>query len=340
MWLGDSHRQAPHWAASWLHRLLPILLPLLVFGIAALILDSTTQSGFRLALEVVPLEHGPTTQQIVRATEIRFAWATAQLVLGTAMMVTIVMAFVMSVRTLGSVISLAAGFISSIIGGAFFVAREEHGLVIMPFASELFYELELAGQHWFGGGISSWIETATITEALSIPLIILVGMAYSGLLWPARREEPTGPIPTLTLDDLRERRQMAAMLLYCSAVVLVSFLVEFYTILRWPAVVVANFEPVLAMATGVTAWAGVFFTLILATMVIPVIISLSRQAGEYAVANRHTTPSEVKTWLRTEGFGFSGWRRTTEIFAVVAPSFVGLAGLPIVEALMSVLAGG
>jgi len=255
------------------------------------------------------------------------------------MVVSIIVAFVTSVRTLGSFPPLAFGYFSYIIGVAFFVARKENRLVIMPFVGELFGDVERAGQHWFGSGIISWTETATITEALAIPLVVLIGLAYFGLLWPPRREKPIGPTRTLTLNELRLRRQMATTLLNCSAVVLVSFLVEFYTILRWPVVVVAKFEPVLAMASGVTACAGVFFTLILAAMVIPVIISLSRQAEKYALDNQLTTQSKVKTWLRTEGFGFSGWRRAADIIAVVGPSAVGLAGLPIVEALMKVLSG-
>lgn len=339
MWLYDSRRQAFRWVVSWVHRLFPVLLPLLVVGIAALLYDSTTNSGFRLVVEVVPLEQGPTTEQMVQATEVRFAWATAQLVLGTAMVVAIVVAFVTSVRTLGGVLPVIAGFFSSVIGGAFYYAREG-GLVIMPFVSELFAEVERAGQQWFFGGINGWTETAAINEALLVPLIVTVGLAFSGLLWPARRGEPIGQIQPLTLDDLKERRQMAATLLNCSALVLVAFLVEFYTILRWPVVVAAKSEPVIAMANGVTAWVGVFFTLILATMVMPVIIRLSRLAGECALAEHLTTPSEVKTWLRTEGFGFSGWRHAVEILAVVGPSVVGVAGLPTVEALMRVLTGG
>lgn len=339
MQLTESHQQALHRAANWLHRLSPILLPLLVCAIAALIYHSTTQSGFRFAVEVVPIGSGPSTQQIVHATEIRFAWATAQLILATTMVVTILVAFGTSLRTFGVALPLSIGFGSSLVGGILYIAREERDLVIIPFTSELFGKLEQAGQLWFGSGIKSWTQTASVTEALAIPLMFLVGMAFSSLLWPLRRKDATGQMPMLTLDDLRVRRQMVALLLYCSAVVLVSFLIEFYTILRWPSVVAAQPEPVFAMAAGVTAWVGVLFTLILAAMTIPVIVSLSQQAGDYALENQLTTPTEVKTWLRTEGFGFSRWRRLAEVMAVVGPSAVGLAGLPIVEAIMKVLTG-
>ena len=339
MRLYDSLRQASLWD-GWIHRLLPVLLPALVVGIAVLLYDSTANSKFQLDLttvEIVSLEQAPSAEQMVRAIEVRFAWATAQLVLGIAMVVAIVLAFVTSVRTLGGALPVAVGLISSVIGIVIFVYRSEGGIVIMPFASKLFAELECVGQHWFGGGINSWTETTAITEGLLPPLIALIGLAFSSLLWPVRREEPTGTLLPLTIDDLRVRRQMAGTLINCSAVVLVSFLVEFYTILRWPVVAVVKPEPVIAMAYGVVAWTGTFFTLILAAMAIPVTMSLSRQAGECALAKRLTTPSNVKNWLHTEGFVFSGWRRAPEILAVAGPSAVGVAGLPIVEALIGAL---
>ena len=118
---------------------------------------------------------------------------------------------------------------------------------------------------------------------------------------------------------------------------LVSFLVEFYTILRWPAVAVANPEPVIAMASGVTALAGVFFTLILAAMAIPVMLNLSGQARECAVAEGLTTHSEIRSRLREKRLGFSGWRRASEVFAVIGPSIVGVVGPLLVEALTRVL---
>ena len=136
-------RQASRWPSGWLYRLLlPLLSAPLVVGIGMLLYFSAIDSEFRFdltPLEVLSVEQGPSTEQIVQAIEIRFVWITAQLVLGTAMVIAIAVAIVSMLRTFVGVLLFIVGSIgSAAAGGAFFIARSENELVIMPFASELF----------------------------------------------------------------------------------------------------------------------------------------------------------------------------------------------------------
>lgn len=335
-------RQGARWPSGWLYRLLlPVLLPFLVIGIGVLLYVPAREFWFCLApLDVLPIEQVPSTEKIVQAIEIRFAWTTAQLILATTMLVTIAVAIVTILRTFGGVLLVAVGSISLVIGVLFSITHRNHEFVIMPFASELFCAVECVGEYWFGGDmfggdIDSWIYMPVNTEALFFPFLILVWLAFSGLLWPARRLRQNGSVKQLNIDDLiddlKVRRQLALTLLNCSAVVLVSFLIEFYTILKWPVVAFAKPEPVIAMASGVTALIGVFFTLILAAIAIPVILNMSGQAREYAVAKGFTTHSDISSSLHENRFGFSRWWRVSEVFAVIGPSIVGVVGPLIVE---------
>lgn len=337
----ELYRKGSRWPGGWLYRLvLPILFPSLVVGIGVCLWVSAKNSGFDFDLTplgFLPLEHGPSSEKIVQAIKIRLAWTTAALVLGTAVVVAIAVAIETILRTFGGVLLIVVGSISSAIGGVFYIFRQDKELVLIPIASKLFDMVEYLGEFWFESDFNAWKDTVVPTEALFVPLIVLVWLAFLGLLWPARRGKQNSADP-LILPELIKRRRRAEILLICSAVVLVSFLVQFYIILRWPVLAFANPEPVIAIASGVTALTGVFFTLILTAISLPVMLNLSGQAMEYASSVAGCTkPSEIRSWLSENWFGFSGWRSAPEVFAVIAPSIVGVVGPLLLEALTSVL---
>ena len=331
--------------STWAPRALPLLLPFTVLAVGWLLYQSVPQQdSFSLNPTLFDVDwdaENPSPEQVRRAIEVRLAWATSQLILATLMVLGIGAAVYVSFRFIPPIIPAVFTIISGAIGLYLFLTDEGESFAL-TFAVQLFERIDTLETSWFGSGVYGWTKWSSATDGLAIPLLFLTPLAFSALLWGLYSAgEDEGPERVAQrANQLRQRRRLATLLLYSSAAVLISFVLELHALLRWPVVAAGpDPAPFLVVATGITAWAGVLFTMFLIGMVAPVFTVLSSRVENLAIGSGGATLSDLPEWLRNNGMAGSGWRRVFEILAMLGPSAVGVAGLPIVEAILAALGG-